>query len=477
MRPSRTRSAAGRLASRAVVALLAASLALGNSAAFVAQAAPPAQGLTNVVPFLGVFVGWSHRNKIYREANNFIADRNEYYDALRDTARRQLANREIAALRPSQVAAYTKLVAMIEQNRQGEIAVAEARKREARSAFNRRLEGVIIQRVLGTGAIQRVFGAMRKGINNSQDFLDTAIDNVSGDAGGVLAQVERVRTVARDVETVAGFIGGPTGAGLRRAAGRIASAIERPQEMIRSDLEKVRGDVGDLGGTVDTLAAAGRTPSAGALAKGLILRTPEGSDDPAVQAVSILVSKLSVGDGSLQDRAKAAIQAGFVARCTAIADAYRQALARLDGSAELSAAQATAPCNAINPDQLVQQAQQTEAVSSGTPTGGGTPVPASIEIVSHDTSQANCGTSTVNSWTYCDVTITFNVAFETPTLPASVVCKNFTSEQTVPLEVRKGTLSFTITNETKNVSVLGPEGWAMCEVVIDGVPVASDSLE
>jgi hypothetical protein len=443
-----------------------------------AQAAPAAQGLTGVVPVLGVLVGWNHRNRIYRDANAFIADRNRYYDSLRDTARKQLADREIAGLRPSQVAAYTKLVALIEGNRQAEIAVAEARKREARAAFNRRIEGVVLQRLLGTGAIQRVFGALTKGVHTSQDLLDTAIDKVSGGGGGILAEVEKVRTIARDVERVAGAIGGRAGAGLRRAAGKIATTIERPQQLVKADLEQVKSEIGELGGAVDTLARAGRTPSAGAVIERMVVRPPDGSDDPSVEAVAILISKLSVGDGSLRDQAKAAIEAGFVARCVAIADAYRQSLARLAGEgSELSVARAAAPCNAINPDQLIEQAQQAEAVDSGTPSGDGTPVPASVEIVSADVDQANCGGSTVNSWTYCDVTITFNVTFETPTLPADLRCNNFTSHQTLPLQVRRGSVSVPVTEYTKNVTVLGAEGWATCELVINDTVVAMDSLE
>jgi hypothetical protein len=111
---------------------LALALLVTSGPVLPAQAAPAPQGMTTVVPVLGVLVGWNHRNRIYRDANAFIAERNRYYDSLRDTARQQLADRQIAGLRPSQVAAYTKLVALIEGNRQAEIAVAEARKREAR---------------------------------------------------------------------------------------------------------------------------------------------------------------------------------------------------------------------------------------------------------------------------------------------------------------------------------------------------------
>lgn len=470
------RTASGRHFNRAVLLALVLGLILASAPPTPAKAAPPSQGMTTVVPVLGVLVGWNHRNRIYRDANAFIADRNRYYDSLRDTARQQLADREIAGLRPSQVAAYTKLVALIEGNRQAEIAVAEARKREARAAFNRRIEAVVAQRLLGTGAIQRVFGALTRGVNTSQGILDTAIDKVSGGGGGILAEVAKIRSIARDVERVAGAIGGRSGAGLRRAAGRIASTIEGSREVFTTDMERVKSEIGELGAAVDTLARAGRTPSAGAVIERMVVRPPGGSDDPAVEAVAILISKLSVGDGSLRDQAKSAIEAGYVARCVAIADAYRQSLARLGGEgSELTVAQA-APCRALDPEQLIQEAQQAEAIESGTPTGDGAPVGPLLDIVSADVSQGDCKVSMVNGWTYCDVTITFNVSFETPTLPADLACYNMSTQQTVPLEVQRGEVSVTVVEIKKKVSDVGPDAFAWCELVVDGVPIVEDSL-
>lgn len=362
MKTSIARSRIVRASKVSLLSGLALAILLTAGPAGSGQAAPARQGLSDVVPFLGVFVGMAHRNRVYRNAEDFIAERNRYYDALRDTARRQLIEREIGGLRTSQVAAYTKLVAMIEQSRSTELAVAESLKRETRQAFHKRLESVLLQRILGTSAVQRVFGALTRGIDTSQGLLDTALDKLSGGGGGILAEIERVKTIARDVENLASLIGGPTGNRLRQAAGRVASGIERPQELIRADLEQVKKEIGELGQTVDTLARAGRTPSAGAVAERLVLRPPGGSDDPAVEAVAVLLSRLAVGNGNLRDRAKGAIQAGFVARCVAIANAFRQSVARLEGR-EVTAAEAVTPCHAIDLGQL---AQAPEATAEGT---------------------------------------------------------------------------------------------------------------
>ncbi|HET7009518.1 MAG TPA: hypothetical protein VFI11_01980 [Anaerolineales bacterium] len=357
------------LARRVIIVFTAAGLLLA-SAPLPVRAAPRRQVIGNVVPFLGVFVGWSHRNRVYRDAESFIADRNRYYDALRDTARRQLAEREIAGLRTSQVAAYTKLVALIERNRQAEVAQAEARKREARQAFHRRLESVLLQRILGTGTLQRLFGALSRGVNSSQGLLDEALNKVSGGGGGFLAEIERVRKIARDVESVAGIVGGKTGNGLRRTAGRIAATIERPQQLIQADLERVRQEIGELGATIDALARSGRTPSAGALAEGLLLRPPGGSDDPAVEAVSAILSRLAVGDGSLRDQARAAIQAGFVGRCSTFVNEFRQALARLEESPDAAeASSAASACNPVDVEQLAQTTSDGAAADVPIPEG------------------------------------------------------------------------------------------------------------
>ena len=337
---------------------------------------------------------------------------------------------------------------------------------------------MLTQRLLGTGCDPAVLGALTRGVNTSQALLDTAIDKVTGGGGGILAEVEKIRTIARDVELVAGAIGGRSGAGLRRAAGRIAAAIERPQQAVVADLEQVKNEIGELGAAVDTLARVGRMPSAGAVIERMVVRPPGGSDDPSVEAVAILISKLSVGDGSLRDQAKAAIEAGFVARSAAIADAYRQSLARLSGEGgELSAAQAAAPCNALDPGKLIQEAQQEQAIDSGTPSADGAPAEPLLDIVSADVSQGNCKVSLVNGWTYCDVTITFHVAFETPALPAEVICTNMSTQQTVPLEVQRGEVSLTVLEIKKNVSTSGPDAHAGCGLLVNGVAVASDLLK
>lgn len=431
--------------------------------------------LSNVVPVVGFLVGWSHRNKIYRRAEAFISDRNAYYDKLRDTARAQLGSRQIGGLRKSQVAAYTKLVAMIEDQRQAELAVAEASKNEARQAFNKRVESIILQRVLGSGALQRVFSAMNRGLNSSQGFLDNAIQNLSGGAGGALGELQKVQRIARDVQRVAGAIGGHTGAGLQRLAGGLADAIGKPQAMVRDDIIKVKGDLAELQSGVSTLSQAGRTPSAGALATGIVLR-PVAGDDPAVQAVTILISKLSVGDGSLESQAQAALDAGFVGRCAAIAQAYRAALDRLEsGSGEaMSGESAAAPCRAIDPEELARRAAEVTPTgeAAGPPPPDVSQIQASIVVESAKYTKENCFVSSVNGWSFCDVEVEVKVHYETSEAPAVIHCLIGDDDVYDDVQKHSGDTKLSDVDEARNVSKVPLNFLAYCEILVGGQSVA-----
>jgi len=55
----------------------------------------------------------------------------------------------------------------------------------------------------------------------------------------------------------------------------------------------------------------------------------------------------------------------------------------------LTAARAAAPCNALDPAQLVRQAQQEEAIDNSTPGADGAPAEPLLDIVSADVSQGS----------------------------------------------------------------------------------------
>jgi len=329
---------------------------------------PPAEArgflgrISKVIPFAGVVVGWHHRNRVYRSAERFIDDRNAYYDRLRETARKQLLNREIAGLQPSQTAAYVKLVALLEQHRKVELQVAEDRKRSARAEFHTRLEDASLYALAGSRLAQELVGAMQHGVGNAQQALDRVLNTLTSGGTSGLQDLRRIREMASRVSTAAGAIGGKPGRQLKNASDRIIQAIDQPQEKIQDAIEKVQAELANVNQTLDTLSRMGRAPSAGVVAEQLATRfLPGGGDssDVSIDAITQILSQLEVGDGSLKDEARAAIREGFTARCAAIAESYKANLAALRtnaGSASGGAAGETA-CQAVKKGELTRRAQ------------------------------------------------------------------------------------------------------------------------
>jgi hypothetical protein len=314
----------------------------------------------------GVVVGWHHRNRVYRSAERFIDDRNAYYDGLRETARKQLLNREIAGLRPSQTAAYVKLVALLEQHRKVELQVAEDRKRGARAEFHTRLEDAALYALAGSRLAQELVGAMQHGVGNAQQALDRVLNTLTSGGTSGLQDLRRIRDMASRVSMAAGAIGGKPGRQLKDASDRIIRVIDQPQEKIQDAIEKVQAELANVNQTLDTLSRIGRAPSAGAVAEHLATRfLPGGGDssDVSIDAISQILSQLEVGDGSLKDEARAAIREGFTARCAAIAEAYQANLSALRSSVPASSGGPVGMtvCQAVKPGELTRRVDVDES--------------------------------------------------------------------------------------------------------------------
>ena len=318
--------------------------------------------LSRVVPFAGVLVGLNHRNRVYRSAERFIDERNAYYDGLRETARKQLVNREIGGLRPSQAAAYVKVVGLIEQHRTLELQVAEDRKRGARQAFHDRLEEAALYALAGSHLARDLIGALQKGVGNAQQALDRVLNTLTSGGTSGLQDLQRIRDIAEKVSFAAGAIGGKPGQDLQRASERIMQAIDRPQAEVQAAIQDLQSELGNVNQTLDTLNQIGRGPSAGGVIEHVVashLPGGGGSSDVGTEAVAEVLSRLEVGDGSLKDEALAAIREGFVARCAAFADAYQANLAALrnGGGSAPSGGTAVTTCQAVKPGDLTRRAE------------------------------------------------------------------------------------------------------------------------
>jgi hypothetical protein len=312
-----------------------------------------------------VISGLNHRNRVYRSSEQFISDRKAYYDGLRETARQQLLQREILGLRKSQTASYVKLVGLIERDRKVELDVAESRKRAARAEFQDTLGRTTLYVLAGSKLASRLIGALQKGVGKAQNALQRVLGTITSAGTSGLQDLQRIRQIAQQVSWAAGAIGGKPGRQLREASNRILRAIDRPQEQALAALEGLQDELANVSQMLDRLEQAGRTPSAGEIVDRVVARyLPDGSSagDESSDAVSDILSQLESGDNSLRDEARAALREGFVARCAAIAGAYKANLTALQSDEGASSdGQGTTTCQAVKEGDLTRRAEVDEA--------------------------------------------------------------------------------------------------------------------
>lgn len=320
-------------------------------------------GVSDVIPFLGLFSAWIRRNRTYRTANAYINEKQAYYDKLHDKALEQLKTRSVGGLRKSQVAAYIKVVVMIEQERSALIDFAESEKRGARADFHDTLADQSVGYILRTTSLGRVLGAMRRGIDTSQEMIDRVVEELTGGGSGLLGEVQQVRRVAERLVVVGGAIGGKAGSDIRSAAGRVVDVVDRPTAEIRAGLEQVSGDLAVLDSRVAEIQSKGYSPTGAELAEeGAVSLVSGEAADPAVEAIVGLLVARSGGKGDFRGRARSALVGQFVARCAAVADRFQQAVADLEGAAAgeaLSDQEKISACQAIDIDELEEEAQAT----------------------------------------------------------------------------------------------------------------------
>ena len=281
--------------------------------------------LSKVIPFSGVVVGWSHRNRVYRSSERFIRDRNQYYDGLLDIARQQLHKGEITTVGRTRAAAYIKVYAMIEQERAGQLAVAEGRKRQARAQFQDRVKDAIIYAAAGGRIAQEVIGSMLNGVDSMQGLVDRALSKLTTGGSDFLQDLQRIKKYANIIGNVSSIVGGKMGAKLGNVSARIAHAIEQAELGAADFASMVKLDLQILHDELFILKEIGRKPTAGEAidyVKGGFLPEPSDKGSIPLEAIASILSQLEVGDGSLKDEARRALNAGFAARCAV----YSQAL-------------------------------------------------------------------------------------------------------------------------------------------------------
>ncbi len=220
-----------------------------------------------------------------------------------------------------------------------------------------------------------MFGAIRQGINSSQGVIETALDHL-GEGGEIFTEVEKVRRIAGNINFAAGIIGGRTGAGIRRTTSRIINTLDTATADIQSGLEQAQGDLSELDQNVSAFSETGRSPNVSQTTSEVtIASVVSGDDKPVIEAViKLLAGKTRQYRTTMKDLARAKILGGFVARCAFIGTQYRKAITRLQGdqSPGLTDEEATAPCLAIDLEELdrqVVEGQQSAPDTGAEPTG------------------------------------------------------------------------------------------------------------
>jgi hypothetical protein len=318
---------------------------------------------SKVIPFIGVVVGWRHRNRVYRTSERFIQDRNQYYDGLLATAWQQLKQDKIKSVGRTRAAAYIKVHALIEQERAGQLAVAESRKHQARAQFHKRVEETVIYAAAGTRIAQEVIGSMLNGVDSMQQVLNRALSKFTSGGSDFLQDLQRIKQIASTLENVSSIVGGRVGATLGMVSGKIRFTIEQAELGVADIANLVQGDLQILHDELFILKEIGRKPTAGEVinqVKSNFLPEPSQEGSIPLDAIATILSELKAGDGSLKDEARRALNAGFAARCAEYSLSFGAQLESLknSGQQELASEPATTSCKAV---KLKKQGQETES--------------------------------------------------------------------------------------------------------------------
>ena len=468
------RNIAWRVALMALIAIPASMLA-------PIQRAQAAGGIvSDVIPLFGIFSGLHARNKVYTTANAYIGEKKEYYDKLRAKAREQLRARELGGLRDSQVAAYVKVVGLIEGERKTMIDFSESEKRAARKEFIDRVENTIVNRIIASGTVTRVLGALSKGVRSSRDLVNGALDELAGGGSGTLADVQRVRRIASRVAMAGGLIGGKTGERIRAISSRIVQTIDRPTAEIKAGLDQARDELSELESAVEDLQARGVRPTASQATRDVAISVVTGEEaDPAIAAiVNLLTGKAGRDGGTFRSRAREALIGAFVARCADIGRRFRETIAKLEAEVageEGDDLSVVSLCSEIDLEKIAEEvvndsAEATSEVSDEIAAPDTNLPPAKLVVENYSEKQGECGVSSNNGDTYCDFAVEFRVVYETPIFPATISCMMFATDLGIQtINNARGTFTLSGFDEAFNVTKPGTiKDWSTCRMDANG---------
>jgi hypothetical protein len=348
-----------RFRSKIISILILSLLLFGEVSPVSATPLPVIQddfNISDVIPGARLISGWLGRNQTYRSADQFMIERNQYYDGLRNTLRKELQNRSILTLRKSQLAAYIKEVSLIEGERASAIQFAEGIKKGARHDFAQAVKQELLNRVMATGMMTQVFGAITTGFSQAQIFIDGAINEL-GSGGSIGDAIGKLDTVTFQLRVATGLFGGKFGADLRDKLEQITGRIKKQVAMTKQDLIDVKAQMTDVQNRITALEAQKRLPASSQVQQDLALQLVGwGSGTPATDAILGLLGRRSgLSLDQVHTRGMALLEAGDIARCQQKAAALINELRKLknkDTNEDLADVNAEELCKEVKAKDL-----------------------------------------------------------------------------------------------------------------------------
>ncbi len=295
--------------------------------------APAAQGfrLSDVIPGARLASGWLGRNRTYKSAEEFIRERNAYYDSLRTTLRKQLQERAVSKMRSSQLAAYIKEVSLIEGEREAALAFAEAIKKGARRDFTQAVKQELLNRLMSTGFMSQIFGAFKTGIDQAQGFLDQSLQEFQS-TGSIGSVIGNLRNLTNQMNVAATLFGGSYGQSLRDGLEAITGRLEYQADLTQQQLNQVKTDLAYLQSKMDALQQRKRVPASSQVGADLALQLVGwGEETPETEAILNLLGRRSgLSSEQVRERGMALLQSGYIARCREKARRILEAIQQLE---------------------------------------------------------------------------------------------------------------------------------------------------
>jgi hypothetical protein len=356
-------------------------------AQYNASAAPTAAGVLSLsIPGLDFLGAWIGRDMTYNSAEEYITERNKYYNNLRDTLRVKFKEYvkgltsgssdtpKINPMRDSQVAAHVVQVALIEQQRKSAMAFAEAVKKGAKRNFDQALKREIQDRVMATGMMQRVFGAIISGLGMAQTMVN-AVNNKLDQIPGIDLKLRQLRTLSDQLRDAMGVFNGPSIDGLEKKLRDLSSKLRSKTGISRDELNEVSQQIGAFKSRLEGLSAPDQLQIAGNEIFGDLGMQLVGFSQgtAATQAILNLLSRRhGVSYEQIRAQGLALLAAGDKARCRAKAEAIQQALQQLalEQGEEIKLKPPSELCNEINADGLINPNNLTTSPGKNNNTSG-----------------------------------------------------------------------------------------------------------